>query len=48
MDIRKSLSYELRTLVNKSNARVADLCCGVGMSTRALEAGFHDAEFVVG
>ena len=27
---------------------VADLCCGVGMSTRALESAFHDAEMLVG
>mmetsp|Transcript_29905 Transcript_29905/g.72234 ORF Transcript_29905/g.72234 Transcript_29905/m.72234 type:complete len:341 (-) Transcript_29905:207-1229(-) len=48
LDIRKDISHELRTLVNKTGARVVDLCCGVGMSTRALESAFHDAEFVVG
>ena len=25
-----------------------DLCCGVGMSTRALESAFHDAESLIG
>lgn len=48
VDVRKNISHELRTLVDKTNARVADLCCGVGMSTRALESAFHDAEFLVG
>jgi ubiquinone/menaquinone biosynthesis C-methylase UbiE len=48
VDVRKEISQELRTLVNKTGARVVDLCCGVGMSTRALESAFHDAEFVVG
>jgi ubiquinone/menaquinone biosynthesis C-methylase UbiE len=48
VDVRKSISHELRQMVNKTGARVADLCCGVGMSTRALESAFHDAEFVVG
>mmetsp|Transcript_29692 Transcript_29692/g.62996 ORF Transcript_29692/g.62996 Transcript_29692/m.62996 type:complete len:335 (-) Transcript_29692:426-1430(-) len=47
-DVRKNIAHELRTLVNKTGARVADLCCGVGMSTRALESAFHDAEFVTG
>ncbi|KAL7526611.1 hypothetical protein ACHAXR_001565, partial [Thalassiosira sp. AJA248-18] len=42
------ISHDLRSLVNKTGARVVDLCCGVGMSTRALESAFHDAEFVVG
>ena len=42
------LAHELRSKVNKANARVVDLCCGVGMSTRALESAFHDAEFLVG
>ena len=42
------LAHELRAKVNKANARVVDLCCGVGMSTRALESAFHDAEFLVG
>ncbi|KAL9182535.1 hypothetical protein ACHAXT_013187 [Thalassiosira profunda] len=48
VDVRKNISHELRELVNRTGARVADLCCGVGMSTRALESAFHDAEFLVG
>lgn len=31
-----------------SKARVLDLCCGVGFSTRALQEAFSDAEMVVG
>ncbi|KAL7442827.1 hypothetical protein ACHAXH_009535 [Discostella pseudostelligera] len=48
VDVRKNIAAELRMLVNKTGARVADLCCGVGMSTRALESAFHDAEELVG
>jgi ubiquinone/menaquinone biosynthesis C-methylase UbiE len=48
VDVRKNIAHELRTMVNRTGARVVDLCCGVGMSTRALETAFHDAEFVVG
>lgn len=47
-DIRKLISLQLRSQVEKRNARVIDLCCGVGMSTRALQNAFCDAEFVVG
>ena len=35
-------------MVNKQRARVADLCCGVGMSTRALQDAFPDAAEIVG
>mmetsp|Transcript_37851 Transcript_37851/g.79262 ORF Transcript_37851/g.79262 Transcript_37851/m.79262 type:complete len:333 (-) Transcript_37851:427-1425(-) len=48
VDVRLNISHELRALVDKPGARVVDLCCGVGMSTRALESAFHDAEYVVG
>jgi len=47
-DVRTLVSEELRKLVGKSEARVLDLCCGVGISTRALHAAFHDAEAVIG
>lgn len=30
------------------NPRVLDMCCGVGISTRALQDVFPDSEFVVG
>ena len=46
--IQTKIARELHTLVNKTGARVVDMCCGVGMSTRALESAFHDAEFLVG
>lgn len=48
IDVRALISQELREKVNKTQARVIDLCSGVGMSTRALEKAFHDAEYVVG
>ena len=46
--VRDVISQNLRTLIGKPNARVLDLCCGVGISTRALQSAFHDAEFVMG
>jgi SAM-dependent methyltransferase len=46
--VREAISRDLRRIVGKPNARVADLCCGVGISTRALQSAFHDAEAVVG
>jgi len=45
---RELIAKELYRAVNKSNARVLDLCCGVGMSTRALAEAFHDADFIGG
>mmetsp|Transcript_30209 Transcript_30209/g.62879 ORF Transcript_30209/g.62879 Transcript_30209/m.62879 type:complete len:354 (-) Transcript_30209:246-1307(-) len=47
-DVRKLIAHELRTKVERANSRVIDLCCGVGISTRALQSAFEDAEFVVG
>jgi 2-polyprenyl-3-methyl-5-hydroxy-6-metoxy-1,4-benzoquinol methylase len=49
-DVRKMISEDLRVrfMVDKGGARVCDLCCGVGMSTRALGKAFHDAELIVG
>ena len=35
---------ELSKTVKKGKARVADLCCGVGISTRALNNAFPDAD----
>ena len=46
--VRERIARDLRRLVGKPNARVADLCCGVGISTRAVQAAFQDAETVVG
>jgi ubiquinone/menaquinone biosynthesis C-methylase UbiE len=34
--------------IGKENVRVADLCCGVGISTRALRDAFPNADTVVG
>ena len=47
-DVRRMISEELRVMVDKGGARVCDLCCGVGISTRALGQAFHDAELLVG
>ena len=48
-DVRAAVSNLLRKkVIKKSKARVLDLCCGVGISTRALKAAFHDAEAVIG
>jgi SAM-dependent methyltransferase len=46
--VRDEISQNLRSLIGKPNARVLDLCCGVGISTRALQSAFHDAEVVIG
>jgi ubiquinone/menaquinone biosynthesis C-methylase UbiE len=42
------VASELFKAVRKGNARVVDLCCGVGTSTRALSEAFPEAEAVVG
>lgn len=46
--VRDVISQNLRTLIGKPNARVLDLCCGVGISTRALQSAFQDSDFVIG
>jgi ubiquinone/menaquinone biosynthesis C-methylase UbiE len=48
VDIRREVADELAKSVKKSKAKVLDLCCGVGMSTRALREAFPDAETVMG
>lgn len=48
IDVRQQLAQELSTMVHKQQARVLDLCCGVGISTRALQNAFPDASAVVG
>lgn len=48
IDVRAVIANDLREMVNKTNAYIVDLCCGVGMSTRALASAFHDAEFICG
>lgn len=47
-DVRQMVANELSHKVKSSRARVVDLCCGVGISTRALRHAFPDAETVVG
>jgi len=42
------LAQDLAAIVGKQKARVADLCCGVGISTRALQDAFPDAETILG
>ena len=42
------VANELSQKVKSSRARVVDLCCGVGISTRALRHAFPDAETVMG
>ena len=37
-----------RALKEGRNPRILDMCCGVGISTRALQDAFPDSEFVVG
>jgi ubiquinone/menaquinone biosynthesis C-methylase UbiE len=45
--VREAIARDLRRIVGKPNAHVADLCCGVGISTRALQHAFLDAETIV-
>jgi len=47
-DIRQVVAEELSQRVKSSKTRVLDLCCGVGISTRALHNAFPDAEAVIG
>lgn len=47
-DIRQLVSEELSQKIKSSNARVLDLCCGVGISTRALRSAFPGAQTVIG
>lgn len=42
------VAEELSGRYQKGKARVLDMCCGVGFSTRALREAFPDAEKVVG
>jgi len=42
------VAKELSQIVNNQKARVLDMCCGVGMSTRALHQAFPNATQVVG
>lgn len=42
------VAYGLSQKIKSSKVRVVDLCCGVGMSTRALGYAFPHAETVIG
>lgn len=46
--LSSQLAKELSKIVGKQKARVVDLCCGVGFSTRALQHAFPDAETILG
>lgn len=48
VDARLRVAHDLRQRFGKVNARILDLCCGVGMSTRALASAFEDAEVICG
>lgn len=48
VDIRKQVAEELSSHYHKEKAKVLDLACGVGFSTRALVKAFPDAEKIVG
>jgi ubiquinone/menaquinone biosynthesis C-methylase UbiE len=46
--LNSQIAEELAKSIKQSKARVVDLCCGVGISTRALQRAFPDAEAVIG
>jgi len=48
VNIRSDISQMLHKRLKKRGAKVLDLCCGVGMSTRALQDAFVDADVVLG
>jgi ubiquinone/menaquinone biosynthesis C-methylase UbiE len=48
VDAREKIAKDLYSAVNKKNAYILDLGCGVGMSTRALASAFNDAAFICG
>lgn len=47
-NVRDKIAKQLRTIVGKEGANVVDLCCGVGISTRALRKAFSDANTIIG
>jgi|AntRauTorckE5430_2_1112549.scaffolds.fasta_scaffold01841_2 ubiquinone/menaquinone biosynthesis C-methylase UbiE len=48
VDARENIAKDLYKAVNKKDAYILDLGCGVGMSTRALASAFNDAAFICG
>jgi ubiquinone/menaquinone biosynthesis C-methylase UbiE len=47
-NVRDTVASQLREIVGKARANVADLCCGVGISTRSLRKSFADANTIIG
>lgn len=47
-DVRKIVANKLSRRIQQANVRVLDLCCGVGISTRALRRAFPNSTRVVG
>ena len=47
-NVRDKVAKQLRSIVSKEGANVVDLCCGVGISTRALRKAFSDANTIIG
>ena len=48
LDARMQIAKKICESIKKEEARILDLCCGVGMSTRALQKACPDAEAVIG
>jgi hypothetical protein len=47
-NVREHICDSLQIAVSKSKPRIVDLCSGVGISTRALEGAFPNADSIVG
>ena len=47
-DVRAQVAKQLSKSVRSSQAKVLDMCCGVGISTRALREAFPESPMVVG
>ncbi|KAG7347769.1 methyltransferase type 11 domain containing protein [Nitzschia inconspicua] len=47
-DVRSMVAKKLAESARCSKAKILDMCCGVGISTRALREAFPEAEVVVG
>lgn len=47
-NVRDDIAMALRMQMNRANARVVDLACGVGMSTRSLHRAFPKSSKLVG
>ena len=45
--VREEIAAELKNRVGGGNKNVLDMCCGVGISTRALAKSFNEDESVV-